>query len=132
MLVLGIGLFYILIGCLGFMSGLLSLPAHAPVLTIDVGYGYLLGLFPVNIVSNIFHLLIGIYFTALCFRWVNVSTAFHVSNFMALLAIFGLIPVINSMFGLIPLFGHNIWLYFLTALIARLPLWWGWRSGEIT
>lgn len=30
----------------------------------------------------------------------------------------GLPPVLNTVFGLIPIFGHDVWLHALTALIA--------------
>ncbi len=38
--------------------------------------------------------------------------------FFGVLTILGLIPLTSTLFGLIPLFGHHIWLHALTALIA--------------
>ncbi|MGH8605414.1 MAG: DUF4383 domain-containing protein [Gammaproteobacteria bacterium] len=38
--------------------------------------------------------------------------------FYGLLAVMGLIPVLNTTFGLIPIFGHDVWLHALTALAA--------------
>ena len=38
--------------------------------------------------------------------------------FYGLLAIMGLIPGLNTTFGLIPIFGHDIWLHALSALVA--------------
>jgi hypothetical protein len=34
------------------------------------------------------------------------------------LTVMGLIPGLNTVFGLIPLFGHDIWLHALTAIAA--------------
>jgi hypothetical protein len=36
----------------------------------------------------------------------------------ALLAIMGLIPGLNTLFGLAPLYSHDIWLHALSALLA--------------
>jgi hypothetical protein len=38
--------------------------------------------------------------------------------FYGVLAIMGLLPVLNTMFGLVPIFGNNVWLHALTAAIA--------------
>jgi Domain of unknown function (DUF4383) len=38
--------------------------------------------------------------------------------FYGVLAVMGLFPVLNTVFGLIPIFGNNIWLHAITALIA--------------
>jgi hypothetical protein len=35
-----------------------------------------------------------------------------------LLAILGLIPATNTMFGLVPIYGNDVWLHAGTALIA--------------
>jgi hypothetical protein len=35
-----------------------------------------------------------------------------------LLAILGLIPGTNTLFGLVPIYGHDVWLHALSALIA--------------
>jgi hypothetical protein len=40
-----------------------------------------------------------------------------------ILAVMGLIPALNTMFGLAPIFGHDIWLHAGTALIAA---YFGW------
>jgi hypothetical protein len=43
------------------------------------------------------------------------------------LTVFGLIPGLNTLFGLTPLFGHDVWLHALTAIIAA---WFGWKAVE--
>lgn len=114
------GVAYLLIGILGFLPPLLSSPpSGAPYVPFDYGYGYLLGLFPINVLHNIVHLAIGTWgITAYNdFILARLFSRF-VAVFYALLAIMGLIPGANTTFGFIPLFSNNIWLHTLTALIA--------------
>jgi Domain of unknown function (DUF4383) len=120
LIVLGTGVFYILVGLLGFIPGLLSLPDDAPVLMVDAGYGYLLGLFPVNLISNLVHMAIGVSGLIASFGLALVFFQQIVTTFLAVLAILGLFPVVNSIFGIMPLFGNNIWLHFFTALFAHI------------
>ena len=42
-----------------------------------------------------------------------------------LLAVLGLIPATNTLFGFVPLHGHDVWLHAGTALIAA---YFGWRG----
>jgi hypothetical protein len=45
--------------------------------------------------------------------------------FYGLLSVMGFLPVLNTTFGLIPIFGHDIWLHGLTALVAASYGWSG-------
>jgi hypothetical protein len=40
----------------------------------------------------------------------------------------GLIPGLSTLFGLVPLFGHDVWLHALTAIIAA---WFGYRDRPV-
>jgi hypothetical protein len=114
-----IGIVYLLVGVLGFIPG--THPSHtgAPDLVVTQGYGYLLGLFPINVLHNIVHLLVGILGVA---AYARVETARNYARglaiFYGLLAIMGLIPGLNTTFGLIPIFGSDIWLHAGTALLS--------------
>jgi hypothetical protein len=79
----------------------------------------LLGLFPVNILHTLVHLLLGIW-GIIAYRSFSGSRVYAKSLAVVygLLAIMGLIPGLNTTFGLIPLFSHDIWLHALTALAA--------------
>lgn len=56
------GIVYVIVGLLGFIPGFLHRPeAGATALTVEAGYGYLFGLFPVNILHNLVHLGVGIW-----------------------------------------------------------------------
>lgn len=115
-----IGIIFVVIGLLGFVPALKSIPPlSAPHLVVEGGYGLLLGLFPVNWFHNLVHLGIGIA------AWTSshsMSDARRFARGLALvyggLAVMGLIPGLNTTFGLIPLFGHDIWLHALTAAVS--------------
>ena len=52
------GLIYLVVGILGFIPGMVH-PAHgAPPLAVEANYGLLLGLFPINVLHNLVHVLI--------------------------------------------------------------------------
>mgnify|MGYP001767928105 CR=1 FL=1 len=111
------GIFYTLVGILGFIPGLLSTPPGGMGVTVDSLYGLLLGLFPVNILHSIVHLLIGIW-GILAYRSFDASKAFNKINaiIFAVLTVMGLIPGLDTTFGLIPLYGADVWLHALTTL----------------
>ncbi|NJL83597.1 MAG: DUF4383 domain-containing protein [Chloroflexaceae bacterium] len=117
---LGFGVFYTLIGTLGFIPALVSLPpVAAPSLTIATGYGYLFGLFPVNLLHNLVHLGIGALGIA-AFNDTDKSRLYSQSLAIAfgVLALLGAFPTLNTLFGLVPLFGNDIWLHGLTAIVG--------------
>jgi uncharacterized membrane protein YtjA (UPF0391 family) len=113
------GIVYVLVGVLGFIPGLVAAPGTAPELAVNANYGYLMGLFPINLLHNIVHLAVGIWGLASYRSYSGARTyARGLAIFYGVLAIMGLIPGLNTTFGLIPIFGHDIWLHALTALIA--------------
>ena len=90
-----------------------------PAVAIDSFYGRALGLFPVNILHNLVHLAIGVW-GILGSRSLSGARFFGkgLAVLYGLLAILGLIPATNTMFGLVPIYGHDVWLHAGTALIA--------------
>jgi hypothetical protein len=113
------GIVYLLVGVLGFIPNFVAIPTVAPDLAVDAGYGYLLGLFPINILHNIVHLAVG-FWGVLAYRNYRRASTYSrsLAVFYGLLAIMGLFPGLRTTFGLIPIFSHNIWLHAITALIA--------------
>jgi hypothetical protein len=75
------------------------------------------GLFPTNILHNIVHILVGLAgiaaYTSFSAAKIYARTLFVL---FALLTIMGIIPGLDTVFGLIPLFGNDVWLHALTAL----------------
>ena len=122
---LGLGIVYTLVGIVGFIPGLLQPPpAGAPDLAIDTLYGFLLGLFPVNVLHSLVHLAIGIW-GIVAYRSFMATRVFGrtVAVVFGLLTIMGFFPVLQTTFGLIPLFGNDIWLHALTALAGAYAGW---------
>lgn len=114
------GIIYALVGLLGFVPGTHPLPAGAaPDLVVDAGYGHLLGLFPINVLHNIVHLAIGVW-GIVGYRSLSGAKTFArgLAIFYGLLTVMGLIPGMNTTFGLIPIYGHDVWLHAVTALAA--------------
>lgn len=117
---LAVGIVYVLVGLLGFLPFLSSdPPANAPDLAVDAGYGYLLGLFPINVLHNVVHLAIGA-LGIVAYRSYGDARLFArgLAVVYLLLAVLGLFPVLRTTFGLIPIFGHDIWLHAVSGLAA--------------
>jgi hypothetical protein len=114
------GLLFTLTGILGFLPSMMQPTLSSdPTLIINAGYGYLFGLFPVNVVNNVLYLLMGI-FGLLAWRQ-HSSAIYYSRNLIALfgiLALLGLVPGLNTAFGIMPLFSHDIWLHGGTAFVA--------------
>ena len=117
---MAVGIVYALVGVLGFFPGFSQVPAAgAPDLVVSTGYGYFMGLFPINLLHNLTHLAIGIW-GIIAARQFGSSRGFArgLAWFYGGLALMGLMPVLNTTFGLIPIFGHDIWLHAATAALA--------------
>lgn len=113
------GIFYTLVGLLGFLPFALSAPTPAEDLAVETLYGNLLGLFPVNIIHTFVHLIVGLW-GIIAYRSYDASRTYArvVAVIFAVLAIMGLIPGLRTFFGLIPLYSHDIWLHAASALLA--------------
>lgn len=113
------GIVFLLVGIAGFIPGLLAPPHTHPDVAVDAGYGYLLGLFPVNVLHNIVHILFGLW-GLLAYRSATGARNYArgTAIIYGLLVLMGLIPGLNTVFGLVPLFGNDIWLHALLAAIA--------------
>lgn len=100
------GVAFLLIGILGFVTGGMSMeadPALAP---------KILGLFPVNVLHNVVHLLFGVWGLAAS-RSVTGATQYAqmAGGIYVVLAILGFVA--PTTFGLIPIGGNDIWLHAL-------------------
>jgi hypothetical protein len=113
------GIVYLAVGVMGFIPPLVQPAPTAPNLEVTEMYGRLVGLFPINFLHNIVHLAIGLW-GVLGSRTVSGAVLFSrgIAIFYGLLAILGLIPVTDTLFGLVPIYSHDVWLHALSALIA--------------
>ncbi|HYF17860.1 MAG TPA: DUF4383 domain-containing protein [Ramlibacter sp.] len=107
------GIVFLLVGVAGFIPGITQ-PHDHPNVMLKAGMGLVLGLFPVNVLHNLAHLLFGVWGLAAS-RTDTASRAYGkgVAIAYALLTVMGLIPAMNlhTTFGLVPLYGHDIWLH---------------------
>ena len=112
--VLIFGAVYLLVGVLGFVATTGSAPADMP--SAD---GLLLGLFPVNLLHNIVHLLVG---AVLLYGATNTPAALNVARGVGILyLILGVVGIIApDGFGLVPLGGTDVFLHFATAAVLLL------------
>ena len=114
---LGLGVLFLLLGLAGFVPALVT-PSSAN-LTSEPGFGYIFGVFPTNYFHNAIGILVGVWGIA---AFTSLSGAIVFNRIFAILyaagVILGLLPFTNTLFGLTPLFGNNIWLNAITAAIA--------------
>lgn len=118
------GIIYLLVGILGFIPALLQ-PADGPHVLIGTTVN-LLGLFPVNAVHDLVHILIGFGGILAAASFAGARSYFRtIAVLYAVLAVFGIIPLTNTLFGLAPLTGLDVGLHALTAIVAA---YFGWGA----
>ena len=121
------GVVFLIVGILGFVPSLVMPPAPgAPPLAVGAYYGNLFGLFPVNVLHNLIHLVIGLWGIA-SWRTFGPARGYarSVTVIFAVIAVFGLIPGLSTLFGLVPFYSNDIWLHAAAALIAA---YFGWAA----
>jgi len=121
------GIVFLAVGALGFVPGMTHLPPDpGHDVSMTQGYGNLLGLFPVNLLHNVVHILFGLW-GLLAWRGSTsaVGYAKGVAIIYALLAVLGLIEATETTFGLIPIYGRDVWLHAALAVIAA---YFGWMN----
>lgn len=111
---------YLALGMLGLIPVLhTAWPVDAPDLATENAYGYLFGIFPKNLLLTLVHLAVGLWGIAAAHSLGSARTfARGVALLYGALALMGLIPKLNTVFGLMPLFGATIWLHAPVAVIA--------------
>lgn len=113
---LSLGLFFLLLGLAGFVPAFVTPPTN---FIPDMGFGYIFGLFPTNYFHNAIGILVGVWGIA---AFTSISGSLVFNRIFAIVyaagAILGLIPFTNTLFGITPLFGNNIWLNTIVAAIA--------------
>jgi hypothetical protein len=124
------GIIYILAAVSGIVPGLFVRSPDLPPITVDALYGRALALFPVNVLHTLVHLAIGIW-GVIAWRAVNAARLYarSLAIIYGALTIIGAIPATNTLFGLVPLFGHGVWLHAVTAVIAA---YFGWFAERAT
>ncbi len=112
------GIVFLIVGIGGFIPGL-TRPHEHPGLIINGSSGMELGLFPVNVLHNAVHILFGVWGLVAASSLAGaVLYARAVAVIYALLTVLGLIPATNTAFGLVPIYGHDVWLHAVLAVVA--------------
>ena len=115
------GIVFVLVGVAGFIPGITTAHSHPDVM-VTAGLGLVLGLFPVNVLHNLAHLLFGAYGLVAASSDASARTYGKVvAVSYGLLTVMGLVSAMNlhTAFGFVPLYGHDIWLHAgLTAVAA--------------
>lgn len=112
------GIVFLIIGIGGFIPGLTQ-PHEHPGVTVTAASGLELGLFPVNVLHNLVHIAFGVW-GLLAARTLPAARGYAraVAVIYAILAVLGLFPATNTTFGLVPIYGHDVWLHALLAAVA--------------
>src|SRR3954464_2334342 len=121
-----LGVVFIVVGILGFVPGINQMHNHDPNLAIEgPGTGHLLGIFHVNVLHNLVHIVFGVMGVVMVRAGKSRDYCRFVAIAYGLLAILGLIPTanINHTFGLIPIEGADVALHALIAIAAGVFGW---------
>ena len=117
------GIVMLLMGAISLIPSLAGTTETLPPLQLESNYGLFLGLFPMNIVSKIVLIIFGVGGIAAAsseFRSLPASILFSriVLYVMTALAILGIFPETNTLGGYWPLFGGEIWVHGVFALLG--------------
>ena len=112
------GVVFILVGVLGFFSG-----------SMNMSTGMELGLFPVNLLHNVVHILIGLWGLAAARSAAGATTyCKQVGVLYLLLTIIGFIPSLtDQLANLVPLGGNDRYLHLVLAAVL---LYFGFMGGS--
>lgn len=111
------------VGLLSFLPSWLKAPAYIPTYPVDAGLtsglGDFLGLFPTNIYSSAFHVIVGLA-GVVCYLNGATSKLFagSVAVLFGLLGLMGIVPALNTTLGIMPLYGANVPFHLGMAAIA--------------
>jgi hypothetical protein len=126
------GIVFLIVGAGGFVPGLtmMDMSGHAADadVTMKSMFGYELKLFPVNVLHDIVHILFGIW-GLLAARTLGGARMYFrgVAIIYAVLTVMGLVPALYTTFGLIPLYGNDVWLHAVLAIVAA---YFGWMNRD--
>lgn len=125
------GSLFLLLGIGGFVPPLVGkMHPEFPPLALDANAGRLLGLFPVNLLLSGLHMMFGLW--GLIAARSALRAKFYARNvgiISLMLTLAGFIPGLQNGYGLLPLYGNDIWLHGLFGLIA---VYFGWVHRDIS
>ena len=116
---LAAGGFFTAFGLLGLIPPLHeNWPSDEPMMTVRNGRGFLFGIFPNNFALAFLHLGVGVW-GLFAFRTFRATTLFVRASavLFAILAVCGLLPMVNSLAGVVPTFGNTATVHIVTAVL---------------
>ena len=123
------GIVFLLVGIAGFVPAFVT-PPEPGAAAGAAAHGLLFGLFPVNVLHNLVHIGFGIWGLAAWRAFSHARTyARSVAVVYGIFVVMGVIPGLNTVWGLVPLYGHDVWLHALLAVIAAI---FGWKKSRQT
>ena len=126
------GVVFLILGAGGFIPGL-TLMDHSgheadSEVTLRSFFGYALGMFPVNVLHNLVHVIFGIWGILAAKSYANSRGYFRVVAIAyGLFVVMGFVPGLRTTFGLIPLYGGDIGLH---AVLALGGAYFGWMNRD--
>ena len=124
-----IGVVFLVAGALGFAPWVTT-PAPLDAQYINLGnyYGMIFGIFPVNAAHDFIHIVIGGWGVLASFGFKpSVIYLRSVACLYLLLVVLGTIPITNTLFGAVPIYGWDVGLHLIVALVA---LYGGFGAGS--
>ena len=117
-----IGVVFLFVGALGFAPwATVPAPLSAEYINLSTSYGMIFGIFPVNAVHDLIHIAIGGWGVLASFGFKgSVLYLRSVACFYLLLVVLGAIPITNTLFGAVPIYGWDVGLHL------------SWRSSRST
>ncbi|MEX0268640.1 DUF4383 domain-containing protein [Leptolyngbyaceae cyanobacterium UHCC 1019] len=115
------GIFFLLLGIMGLIPGLVDYGEATSQVSdaYGMGYGYIAGVIPTNGIHAFIRIVVGLSGIAASLA---LDSARIYSRVVAvsygLFAVLGLIPYTNTLFGTVPIFGSDVLLHGLSAAIA--------------
>lgn len=121
------GIVFLVLGLMGLVPlFLVPPPIDAPPTSFALLYGYLFGLFPVNLLHSVLNIVVGAWGLA---AWSGRTSVTSLCRGVAILfgamAVMGMLPGLRTTLGMIPLHGNDVWLHGISAVIAA---YFGWRQ----
>ena len=117
------GLIMLAIGALAFVPALSQYPTWLPRLNVETSYGQFLGLVVMNVFTKVALIAFGIAgILASRAPTTSLPSSIKWSRWvffvMAPLAVLGLVPATNTLFGYWPIFGNHVWVSGIFAVLG--------------
>jgi hypothetical protein len=134
---LALGIIFLILGIAGLIPAFTTLPGEGfdSGVPLDAdsfyakGFSLLFGAFPTNLMHNIVHLLVGILGIAAATNGkARLYNRVFAISYVAI-AIMGSLSATQTTFGIMPIFGNNIWFNALSGVIAG---YYGFLCGDPT